>query len=174
LITAFQANAFQNNAFQIGGITPVVTTDTHDGVSEADLRKYRERLREQQRRLEAEFEEEVGKQAKRRQQVIDALKPAPPVHEPHDQPPEPVEAKAEIAEPPSLVPSLEKTIQELDEVKRALIQSYRGVKQAEIDRVLADDEQELMLMASLFFDIDEETEQSPEEEAEMLLAGVLS
>jgi len=155
-----------------GGAAP----DTHDGVSEADLRKYRERLREQQRRLEREFEEEISEQTKRRQQVIDALKPAPPVRDVRDKPPEPIEAKQELAEPPKS-PSFENTIKALDEVKRALIQSYRGVSQAEIAKVLAEeqeDEQGLMLMASLFFDIGEEIVQSEDEEAETLLAGLLS
>jgi SOS-response transcriptional repressor LexA len=36
--TAFQANAFQNNAFQISGVNPLIN-DTHDGFTPEEIRR---------------------------------------------------------------------------------------------------------------------------------------
>ena len=38
--TAFQANAFQNNAFQISGVPPTPSLmDTHDGFTPEEIRR---------------------------------------------------------------------------------------------------------------------------------------
>ena len=55
--TAFQVNAFQNNAFQIA-VTPIIIDDTHDG----DYHKRRKRL----------FDEEIQRVARNRGKVIAA------------------------------------------------------------------------------------------------------
>lgn len=56
--TAFQINAFQNNAFQIAGAPPIVVIDTHDG----DYIKKRKK----------KFDEEIQRLAKNRNQIIAA------------------------------------------------------------------------------------------------------
>jgi len=44
--TAFQANAFQNNAFQIG--SPVPEMDMHDGITKEELKRIRALLKKRQ------------------------------------------------------------------------------------------------------------------------------
>lgn len=39
--TAFQSNAFQNNAFQISGLPPSPVTDTHDGFTREEYKRYK-------------------------------------------------------------------------------------------------------------------------------------
>jgi len=66
--TAFQANAFQNNAFQIyGGPTP--TMDMHDGISKEELKRIRE-IQKQLRKAENERNRLKIEKTKARKEAI--------------------------------------------------------------------------------------------------------
>jgi hypothetical protein len=66
--TAFQANAFQNNAFQIyGGPTP--TIDMHDGISKEELKRIRE-IQKQLRKAENERNRLKIEKTKARKEAI--------------------------------------------------------------------------------------------------------
>jgi hypothetical protein len=66
--TAFQANAFQNNAFQIyGGPSP--TIDMHDGISKEELKRIRE-IQKQLRKAENERNRLKIEKTKARKEAI--------------------------------------------------------------------------------------------------------
>ena len=68
--TAFQANAFQNNAFQIyGGPSPTPTMDMHDGISKEELKRIRE-IQKQLRKAENERNRLKIEKTKARKEAI--------------------------------------------------------------------------------------------------------
>ena len=66
--TAFQANAFQNNAFQIY-IPPVNQMDMHDGISKEELKRIRE-IQKQLRKAENERNRLKIEKTKARKEAI--------------------------------------------------------------------------------------------------------
>ena len=73
MITAFQANAFQNNAFQIVGVTP--TIDTHDGFTKEEIKKLK-KWRKKQAQLEAlKIQARLDNRKRIRQAIQDAVDP---------------------------------------------------------------------------------------------------
>ena len=74
--TAFQANAFQNNAFQVYvPPTPTPTMDMHDGISKEELKRIRE-IQKQLRKAENERNRlKIEKTKARKEAIADLVSP---------------------------------------------------------------------------------------------------
>ena len=74
--TAFQANAFQNNAFQIYvAPTPTNAMDMHDGISKEELKRIRE-IQKQLRKAENERNRlKIEKTKARKEAIADLVSP---------------------------------------------------------------------------------------------------
>lgn len=76
LQTAFQANAFQNNAFQISGVPPTPSTvDTHDGFTQEEIRRARNLDRKIRERQQALLKVQAESKIRRKQQIKDLIDP---------------------------------------------------------------------------------------------------
>jgi hypothetical protein len=76
LQTAFQANAFQNNAFQISGVPPTPSTiDTHDGFTQEEIRRARNLDRKIRERQQALLKSQADSKIRRKQQLKDLIDP---------------------------------------------------------------------------------------------------
>lgn len=73
--TAFQANAFQNNAFQIGGIPPTPVFDTHDGFTPEEIRRAKRIDAKIRARQLALYKAQQEAKQRRKQQLRDAIDP---------------------------------------------------------------------------------------------------
>jgi hypothetical protein len=73
--TAFQANAFQNNAFQIGGIPPSPISDTHDGFTPEEIRRARRLDAKIRARQLALYKAQQEAKLRRKQQIRDLVDP---------------------------------------------------------------------------------------------------
>lgn len=73
--TAFQANAFQNNAFQIGGIPPSPITDTHDGFTPEEIRRAKRLDAKIRARQLALYKVQQEAKIRRKQQLRDLIDP---------------------------------------------------------------------------------------------------
>ena len=74
--TAFQANAFQNNAFQISGVPPTPSTiDTHDGFTPEEIRRARRIDAKIRARQLAIFKAQEEAKKRRKQQITDLVDP---------------------------------------------------------------------------------------------------
>ena len=72
MFTAFQINAFQNNAFQIGG---EIVVDTHDGFTPEEVRKYK-KWQKKQAKLEAlKIQQRLDNRKRIRQAIQNAVEP---------------------------------------------------------------------------------------------------
>ena len=73
--TAFQANAFQNNAFQIF-ISPTPSgIDTHDGFTQEEIRRARNLDRKIRERQQALLKLQADSKIRRKQQIKDLIDP---------------------------------------------------------------------------------------------------
>lgn len=74
--TAFQANAFQNNAFQISGVPPTPSTiDTHDGFTPEEIRRAKRLDAKIRARQLALYKAQHEAKIRRKQQLRDAIDP---------------------------------------------------------------------------------------------------
>ena len=71
--TAFQVNAFQNNAFQI--VTVPVTVDTHDGFTPEEIRRARNLDRKIREKQLALYKAQEQAKLRRKQQLRDLIDP---------------------------------------------------------------------------------------------------
>jgi SOS-response transcriptional repressor LexA len=73
---AFQANAFQNNAFQISGVPPTPSTiDTHDGFTPEEIRRAKRLDAKIRARQLALYKAQQESKIRRKQQLRDAIDP---------------------------------------------------------------------------------------------------
>ena len=74
--TAFQANAFQNNAFQISGVPPTPSLmDTHDGFTPEEIRRAKRLDAKIRARQLALYKAQQESKIRRKQQLRDAIDP---------------------------------------------------------------------------------------------------
>jgi len=74
--TAFQANAFQNNAFQISEVPPTPSTiDTHDGFTPEEIRRAKRLDAKIRARQLALYKAQHEAKIRRKQQLRDAIDP---------------------------------------------------------------------------------------------------
>ena len=74
--TAFQANAFQNNAFQISGIPPTPSLmDTHDGFTPEEIRRAKRIDAKIRARQLAIYKAQQESKIRRKQQIKDLVDP---------------------------------------------------------------------------------------------------
>ena len=74
--TAFQANAFQNNAFQIGGIPPTpLGLDGHDGFTPEEIRRAKRIDAKIRARQLAIYKAQQESKIRRKQQIKDLVDP---------------------------------------------------------------------------------------------------
>jgi SOS-response transcriptional repressor LexA len=74
--TAFQANAFQNNAFQISGVPPTPSLmDTHDGFTPEEIRRAKRLDAKIRARQLALYKAQQEAKIRRKQQLRDAIDP---------------------------------------------------------------------------------------------------
>lgn len=73
--TAFQANAFQNNAFQIFAAPPTPAFDTHDGFTAEEIRRARNIDRKIRAKQLALFKAQEEAKKRRKQQITDLVDP---------------------------------------------------------------------------------------------------
>jgi len=74
--TAFQANAFQNNAFQIYAVPPEPSgIDTHDGFTAEEIRRARNLDRKIREKQLALYKAQEQAKKRRKQQLRDAIDP---------------------------------------------------------------------------------------------------
>jgi hypothetical protein len=154
--TAFQANAFQNNAFQVAGTPP--PTPTIRGGDDATwtaeelkrIRKIQQKIAERQRLLEKSTKEA---NASRKQAFKDLIDPVAKVKQPKVQSKQEVKADIPLAETEDLQRSISYLQRQRDNILEAvayrnqqyLIQEQLRVMEAKRLEEL-DDEQALMLL----------------------------
>jgi hypothetical protein len=74
--TAFQANAFQNNAFQISGVPPTPSLmDTHDGFTPEEIRRAKRIDAKIRARQLAIYKAQQESKIRRKQQIKDLVDP---------------------------------------------------------------------------------------------------
>ena len=125
MITAFQANAFQNNAFQIAGTPPTPSTKTggDDAWTEDDLKRLRKlsaKITERQRKLEQATRDA---NASRKQAFKDLIDPVAKVKKAKVQSKQEVKADIPLAETEDLQRSISYLENQLDNILGAI--AYR-------------------------------------------------
>ena len=125
MITAFQANAFQNNAFQIAGTPPTPSTRTggDDAWTEDDLKRLRKlsaKIAERQRKLEQATRDA---NASRKQAFKDLIDPVAKVKKAKVQSKQEVKADIPLAETEDLQRSISYLENQLDNILGAI--AYR-------------------------------------------------
>ena len=125
MITAFQANAFQNNAFQIAGTPPTPSTKTggDDAWTEDDLKRLRKlsaKIAERQRKLEQATRDA---NASRKQAFKDLIDPVAKVKKAKVQSKQEVKADIPLAETEDLQRSISYLENQLDNILGAI--AYR-------------------------------------------------
>ncbi len=156
MITAFQANAFQNNAFQIAGTPPTPSTKTGgDDASwtEDDLKRLRKlsaKIADRQRKLEKAVKDANDA---RKQAFKDLIDPVAKVKQPKVQSKQEVKADIPLAETEDLQRSISYLERQRDNILEAvayrhqqyLIQEQLRVMEAKRQEEL-DDEAALLLL----------------------------
>ena len=155
MITAFQANAFQNNAFQIAGTPPTPSTKTggDDAWTEDDLKRLRKlsaKIAERQRKLEKAVKDA---KAERKQAFKDLIDPVAKVKKAKVQSKQEVKADIPLAETEDLQRSISYLERQRDNILEAVAYRHQQYLIQEQLRVMEakrqqeeDDEQAVLLL----------------------------
>ena len=155
MITAFQANAFQNNAFQIAGTPPTPSTRTggDDAWTEDDLKRLRKlsaKIAERQRKLEQATRDA---NASRKQAFKDLIDPVAKVKKAKVQSKQEVKADIPLAETEDLQRSISYLERQRDNILAAVAYRQQTARlQAELRMLEAkrleelDDEESVLIL----------------------------